>query len=31
VEASNHRFSDNTSELDRKLVEAIDWMKEHSR
>jgi type IV secretory pathway VirJ component len=31
VEASNHRFSDNTGELDRKLVEAIDWMKEQPR
>src|SRR5262249_16783716 len=26
VEASNHRFSDNLAEFDRRLLEAIDWV-----
>jgi len=28
VEASNHRFIDNTAELNRKLLQAMAWMKE---
>jgi len=28
VEASNHRFSDNVDEFDKRLVEAIDWVKQ---
>jgi len=27
VQASNHRFSDNLAEFDRRLFEAIDWVK----
>jgi fermentation-respiration switch protein FrsA (DUF1100 family) len=27
VSASNHRFSDNLTEFDRQLVEAIDWVR----
>lgn len=27
VEASNHRFSDNYREFDRRLLEAVDWVK----
>jgi hypothetical protein len=27
VEAANHRFSDNRDELDRRIVEALDWIK----
>jgi fermentation-respiration switch protein FrsA (DUF1100 family) len=27
VDASNHRFSGNVDELDRRLVEAIDWIR----
>jgi fermentation-respiration switch protein FrsA (DUF1100 family) len=30
VEASDHRFSDNLQEFDRRLLDAIDWMS-HSR
>jgi fermentation-respiration switch protein FrsA (DUF1100 family) len=26
VKASDHRFSDNLAEFDRRLLEAIDWM-----
>ena len=26
VEASNHRFSDNLAEFDRRLLEAIEWV-----
>src|SRR5580765_5008361 len=29
VTASNHRFSDNLSEFDRRLVEAIDWVRQN--
>lgn len=28
VDASNHRFSDNLSELDRRLLEAVGWINE---
>jgi alpha-beta hydrolase superfamily lysophospholipase len=31
VSASDHRFSDNTAELDRKLLEGIAWIKEQWR
>ncbi len=27
IEASNHRFSDNRPELDRKILEALEWIK----
>jgi hypothetical protein len=27
VEAANHRFSDNRDELDRKILEALNWIK----
>jgi Bacterial virulence protein (VirJ) len=27
VEASNHRFSDNLAEFDRRLIEAIQWVR----
>jgi hypothetical protein len=27
IEASDHRFSDNERELDRQLLEAIQWVK----
>jgi fermentation-respiration switch protein FrsA (DUF1100 family) len=30
VEASNHRFSDNLDDCDRKLLEAIAWVKAHA-
>jgi fermentation-respiration switch protein FrsA (DUF1100 family) len=30
VRASDHRFSDNLQEFDRRLLEAIDWMAQHS-
>jgi len=30
VNASNHRFSDNLDEFDRRLLEAIAWVREHS-
>jgi alpha-beta hydrolase superfamily lysophospholipase len=26
IEAANHRFSDNRDELDRRLIEALDWL-----
>jgi fermentation-respiration switch protein FrsA (DUF1100 family) len=29
VNASDHRFSDNTAEFDRRLVEAIEWVKQN--
>jgi len=29
VNASDHRFSGNTAEFDRRLVEAIEWIKAH--
>jgi hypothetical protein len=27
IEAGNHRFSDNRDELDRRMVEALEWIK----
>jgi hypothetical protein len=30
VPASDHRFSDNASELDRRLTEAIEWVKHNT-
>ncbi len=27
IEAANHRFSDNRDELDRRLLEALDWIR----
>jgi fermentation-respiration switch protein FrsA (DUF1100 family) len=30
VNASNHRFSDNLQEFDRRLLEAIAWVKAHA-
>jgi hypothetical protein len=29
IEASNHRFSDNRDELDRRVIEALNWIKSH--
>ena len=29
VRASNHRFSDNLDEFDRRLLEAIAWVQAH--
>ena len=29
VKASDHRFSDNLAEFDRRLVEALDWISQH--
>jgi uncharacterized protein len=29
IEAADHRFSDNLGELDRRLFDAIDWIKAH--
>lgn len=29
INASNHRFSGNTAELDRRLIEAIEWVHAH--
>ena len=29
VTASNHRFSDNLAEFDRRLLEAVEWVKQH--
>jgi hypothetical protein len=26
VKASNHRFSDNVAEFDRRLLEAMSWV-----
>lgn len=31
VPASNHRFSDNLSEFDRRLLEAVDWVRANTR
>jgi hypothetical protein len=30
VKASDHRFSDNLAEFDRRLLEAIAWVTEHA-
>jgi alpha-beta hydrolase superfamily lysophospholipase len=30
VKASNHRFSDNLAEFDRRLVEAIEWVRQYT-
>jgi fermentation-respiration switch protein FrsA (DUF1100 family) len=30
LSASDHRFSDNVAELDRRLTEAIEWVKQHT-
>jgi alpha-beta hydrolase superfamily lysophospholipase len=30
VDASNHRFSDNLDEFDRRLIEAITWVRDHA-
>ena len=30
VNASDHRFSDNRDEFDARLLEAIDWVKQHA-
>jgi hypothetical protein len=27
IEAANHRFSDNRDELDKKLLEALQWIR----
>lgn len=29
VSASNHRFSDNLAEFDRRLLEAVEWIKQN--
>jgi hypothetical protein len=29
VKASNHRFSDNMPDFDRRLAEAIDWVRQN--
>ena len=29
IEAANHRFSDNRDELDRRILEALDWIRSH--
>ena len=29
VRSSNHRFSDNLAEFDRRLLEAIEWVKQN--
>ena len=31
VQASDHRFSDNTGELERKILEGLAWMKAQRR
>ena len=31
VEAQDHRFSGNTGEFEKKLLEALEWIKEHPR
>jgi hypothetical protein len=31
IEASNHRFSDNRPELDRRILEALDWIRSNSK
>jgi hypothetical protein len=30
VKAADHRFSDNQAEFDRCLLEAINWITQHS-
>jgi alpha/beta superfamily hydrolase len=30
VEAADHRFSDNLTDLDRRLTEAVEWVKAHT-
>ena len=30
VNASDHRFSDNTQEFDARLLEALDWIRQHA-
>ena len=30
VKASNHRFSDNLTEFDQRLLEALDWVRQHA-
>lgn len=30
VNASNHRFSDNLAEFDRRVLEAVDWVRSHA-
>jgi len=30
VRASDHRFSDNLTEFDKRLIEAIDWVRDHA-
>ncbi len=30
VEAADHRFSNNLAEFDARLVEALDWLRQHS-
>ena len=30
VDAADHRFSDNLDELDRRLIEALEWAKAHA-
>jgi hypothetical protein len=30
VNASDHRFSDNAVEFDRRLLEAIEWVKQNT-
>ena len=27
IESSNHRFSENRPELDRRILEALEWVK----
>jgi hypothetical protein len=27
IEATNHRFSENRPELDRRMLEALEWIK----
>jgi dipeptidyl aminopeptidase/acylaminoacyl peptidase len=29
INATNHRFEGNTAELDRRLMEAIEWVNAH--
>ena len=30
VNASNHRFSDTLMEFDQRLMEAVDWVRQHA-
>ena len=30
VNASDHRFSDNLAEFDRRLLEAVAWIRTHA-